>query len=165
MSRKHPWDFERACIESVGHSGWYWPLGSKSSNPWSWAVCPFIYVFSNFSHRRFVVFIVESLLPRWSQHWHPEACIVTVNLVSEWGCVTGPPQETHRSCSQRCPTLATSEEGVRQASLLWLLYFSLRGDPLRWRRWPLTLKQQLWCPWGSCLPGINCPDGWEVTGS
>ena len=23
MSRKHPWDFERAYIESVGHSGWY----------------------------------------------------------------------------------------------------------------------------------------------
>ena len=127
MSRKHPWDFERAYIESV--SGWYWQLGSKSSNPRSWALCPFIYVFSNFSHRRFVVFIVKSLSSHWSQHWHPEACIVAMNLVSEWGCVAGPPQEAHRSCSQRCPTLACSQEGVRQASLLWLLYFCLHGDP------------------------------------
>ena len=53
MWRKYPWDFERTCVESVGHSGWYWHLGNmKSSNPWSWAVCPFIcpfiYVFFKF---------------------------------------------------------------------------------------------------------------------
>ena len=142
MSRKHPWDFERACIESVGHSGWHWQLGSKSSSPRSWAVCPFIYVSSNFSRWRFIVFIVKSLLPHWSWHWHPEVCRQSLWTLSLSGAVWLDPL---RRCTGPVPGDAWLWPVVRRVSARHLRYdcctflfveilWDGAGVPSRWQR-------------------------------
>ena len=57
---KDSWDFDKYCVESVDQFGEHCHLNNiKSSNPWTWASLPFIWVF-NFCQQCFVLFSYKS---------------------------------------------------------------------------------------------------------